>query len=190
MKNLFLLFVILTIVSPVFVFEESQKVVMFWDSLHSFSKNEHSLANWLEGKTASAFINSRGEIEMTLDIGGFPHVLSSPELNLDCDSFDAIKITYMNLLDFAEAEKIKMVVGWLDDASLEYRKIPDTTEGGRFIDHSLEEKGLKTAIFHFKGHKNWKKGIRLVGVDLKFITRADAIEGKLLISSIELIKFY
>lgn len=167
MKNLSLLFVLMILVSYSLSLEEGQKVVMYWDSLHSFSKNEHSLSNWLEGKTANAFINSRGEIEMTLDIPGFPHVLSSPELNLDCDSFDAIKINYVNLLDSPEAEKIKIAVGWVDEASLDkYRKGIYAKYEERFITLPLERNGPPPAIMKFRGHKNWQKGAKIVGLNL------------------------
>jgi len=190
MKNLFLLLIIVALASPGLPFEEGDKVVMYWDSSHSLSKNEHSLANWLEGKTASAFINIRGEIEITLDIAGFPHVLSSPELNLDCESFDAIKITYVNLLDSPEAEKIKIAVGWVDEAGLDkYRKGIYTKYEERFITLPLERNGHPTAILKFKGHEKWQKGAKIVGLNLGFMSELDTAKGKILINSIELVKF-
>lgn len=190
MRNVFLVFVIMAIGSPVFALEESQKVVMYWDSLHSFSKNEHSLANWLEGKTANAFINSKGEIEMTLDIAGFPHVLSSPELDLDCDSFDAIKITYLNLLDYAQGKNVRVQVGWLDEVMInKYRKNVWEQGEERFLIVPLERNASTTVNLQFLRKKNWRKGVKVVGLNLSVIPESDTIEGKLLISAIELVKF-
>lgn len=192
MKNVIFLFIMMILVIHSLPLEKDQKVVMYWDSLRSFTEDEHSLSNWLKGKTANASINSKGEIEMTLDISGFPHVLSSPELNIDCESFDAMRITYINLLDYPQGEKIKIAVGWVDeiltDKYLSNKNI-DIKEEERIVVLPLKSNGLTTAILQFKGHKNWKKGVKIVGLNLGIISDLDTIEGKFLISSIELIKF-
>lgn len=167
------------------------KVVMYWDNIHSFSDNEHSLSRWLEGKTASAIINSAGEIEMSFDISSFPHVLSSPELNIDCGSFDAIRISYSNQLRYSPQENIRIAVAWVDKAtadSLISNKAGISDEQERVTASPLEQGGLTTATLRLKRLETWAKGTKVYGLVLSVLSDFDTIEGKFLIRSIELIE--
>jgi hypothetical protein len=164
---------------------------MYWDNIHSFSDNEHSLSRWLEGKTASAIINSAGEIEIIFDIAGFPHVLSSPELSIDCGNFDAIKITYSNQLKYPTQENIRIAVGLVDRVSADKilaNSSISSDEEERSIVKPLESGGLVTTIIRFEGHKNWNKGTRVFGLIISILSNFDTIEGRFLIRSIELIE--
>jgi len=147
-------------------------------------KNENSL------QTASAIINPAGEVEMIFDIAGFPHVLSSPELNIDCGSFDAIRISYSNQLRCGPQEKIMLAIGWVDKTTADRifsNKAGNLGEEERIITVPLKQGDLTTEIVRLEGKKNWEKGTKVYGLLLSILSNSDAIEGKLLIRSIELI---
>jgi len=196
MKNILVYLSILILmlasnINHLFCSEGNYKVVMYWVSTHSFTENEHSLANWIKGGTANAIINSNGEIEMILDISGFPHVLSSPELNVICESFDAIRITYLNLLECTQEKTPKIAVGWIDEILVDkYSSDREVSldEEIRYTAHPMKSNVLTTETLKFKGHKNWKKNVKVVGFNLAPLIDSDTAEGKLIISSIELIK--
>ena len=113
-------------------------------------------------------------------------------MNVSGESFDAIKITYLNLLEYTQGKEPKIAVGWVDeiltDKYLSDKKV-SLNEGVRYIAHPLKSNVLTTEILHFKGHKNWKKDVNVVGLNLGILINSDTINGKFIISSIELIKY-
>jgi len=175
-----------------FCIENDYKVLMYWDSVHSFTENEHSLANWLTGGTANAAINSNGEIEMKLDISGIPHVLSSPELNILTESFDAVKIVYQSLLEYNKEKNPEIAVILVDEILAEkysFARDSVSSEDINYLSRPMKSNMLTIEIFNFKEHIKWKENIKIKGINIAPRFDSDALEGKLIISSIELVKF-
>jgi len=193
-NNVVYIFIIMTFLNCGFLFciESGYKVVMYWDSVHSFIENEHSLANWLIGGTANAIINSNGEIEMKLDISGIPHVLSSPELDIFTESFDAIKIVYLGLLEYNQEKNPEIAVILVDEILVEkYSLARDSISREDIfkLSHTMNSNMLTIEIFNFKEHMKYKENLRIKGINIVPLFDSDKLEGKLIISSIELIKF-
>ena len=166
------------------------KVVMYWNSTYSFSNDEHSLSKWLEGKTASAFINSAGEIEMSFDISGFPHALTSPILSIDCGSFDALRITYSNQLKYSPQDNVRIAVAWMDEVAAQRsmsNEALSSSDIGRLSASPIESGALVAQVLRFDNNRNWKKGTKVYGIGLSIASNYDTIEGKFIIRSIELI---
>lgn len=173
--------------SPLFATEE---VVWYWDSKHSFIKNEHSLANWLEGKTIGAGIDSNGNLEIEVSYSNFPNVVTSPDLNFLEEGFDEVRITYLNLMEYPPGKKPKGGIGWVDEAMIETmeQEISEGSDEGYFTIFPLKFQGWQAETVKMKGLKYWKENVRVRGLLITPAYGSITTQGKFLISSIELIK--
>ncbi len=193
-KNLFILtiiyFLLIFVSTYLYCKEKDFEIIMYWDNEHSFTKNKHSLANWLEGKTIGANIDSNGNLIIEVSYSNFPNVISSPDLNLLEESFDAVKITYLNLMEYPRGKKPKGAIGWVDEAmgeTIEQEK-PESEEG-YFTTFPLKFYEWAEDIIKLKGLRNWKRGVKVKGILFTPAYNSKSARGKFIISSIELIKF-
>ena len=171
----------------------ADKVVWYWDSKHSFAKNEHSLANWLEGKPIGARIDSSGSLEIEVSNSNFPNVITSPDLNFLGESFNALRIIYLNLMEFCPEEKPKGGIGWVDEGMAEAFEQEESKgkKEGYYITFPLKFGIWQEDIIKLKGLKywNWKKNVRVSRLLFTPAYASTTAQGKFMISSIELIKF-
>lgn len=168
------------------------EVVWYWDNIHSFTENEHSLESWLKGKTAKAFINEKGYIEINVDPLQFPNVLSSPDFRalLLGERFDAIRMLYLNLIEYHKGKAIGMI-GWLDETVVDKeRKIKLKNKAGKFmIEFPLESGSDFTwRLIVLKDHPGWNKEAQTLGLTFVPAYYEREAQGKFLIWRIELIK--
>jgi hypothetical protein len=173
--------------SPLFATEE---VLWHWDSKHSFIKNEHSLANWLEGKTIGAGIDSNGNLEIEVSYSNFPNVVTSPDLNFLEEGFDAVRITYLNLMEYPLGKKPKGGIGWVDEAMIETmeQEISERNDEGYFTTFALKFQEWQIDTIKMRGLKYWKENVKVRGLLITPAYGSITTQGKFLISSIELIK--
>jgi hypothetical protein len=181
---------------PEMVFEPFTKpksIVMFWDSKNSFTKNVHSLAQWLEGRIANAYITKEGYMETNVEPNWYPNVISIRDLaNLvPGQRFDGIRITYQNLLESQEGTE-KGSLGWVDEITWDEKNRKLKKEGsGRLtaIEFPLKNNSkFKTITIKFKHCKDWQEDAQIYG--FTFCPALDRkAEGIFRIARIELVKF-
>ena len=167
-----------------------EKIVWYWNNKHSLSESEHSLANWLEGKTIGARIDSNGNLEIEVSYSNFPNVITSPDLDFLEESFDAVRITYLNLMDYTSEKEPEAGIGWADEAMAEAIEQEDLKEkkDGYFRTFPLKFNEWREETFKMKGLKYWKEEVKIKGLLFTPAYNSITAQGKFLISSIELIK--
>ncbi len=167
------------------------EVVWYWDNTHSFTENEHSLANWLKGKTANAYINENGYLEVNVEPSGFPNTLSSPDLEafIFGKKFDAIRILYLNSIEYPRG-KAKGMIGWLDDTMADNRRQPkDKVKKKGMIEFPLDvSSNFKWKLIILKKHPDWERKAQALGLTFSPAFYNLTARGKFLIWRIELIK--
>jgi hypothetical protein len=170
------------------------KVVMYWDREHSFTENEHSLANWLEGNNYfETTIDQLGNLVINVNPSNFPIVISSPLLYIPAKRFDAIRILYTSLISHPKG-KTNAVIAWISDNMLDNKgHFKNLNKRENSIYFSLQGTiDYKWKIIKLKGHPNWNENTKIIGLNFSLTPeKADRrARGKFLIWRIELIKIH
>jgi len=170
-------------------------VVWYWDGNHSFTENKHSLSNWLNAKTADAYINEKGYIEINIDPLEYPNVISSADLGLLIPGkrFNAIKILYSNLIEYSEWPS-EGAIGWLDETLVDekrhLRHLEEIGKSGEFmLKFPLEySPKFKWALIVLKNNPNWEPKAQTLALTIAPSYDDRFARGKFLIRAIKLIR--
>ncbi len=173
------------------------KVVWYWDREHSFTEDEHSLANWLKGEALNAHIDEDGDIEINIKPKVFPNILSSPDLRqlIPGKRFNAVRILYLNLIDYPKG-RAKGAIGWLDETMVDKKgRLKPKDKLGKKEDYMIEfplETGpnFTWRLIMLKDHPNWKKKTQTLLLNFSPVYDDPSVQGKFLIWAIELIKIH
>jgi len=169
-----------------------ESIVMFWDREYSFKESIHSLANWLKGKTAKAYITKEGYLEIGVEEGWFPNVISIADLdNILADKkFNRMRILYKSSVESLKGS-VKGAIGWVDDTILdkETKKIKNIPKGGTVIEFQLrKDSDFRWKKIKFNNHKNWRENLRILGINFVPSFKDKSAYGKVQIARIELVK--
>jgi hypothetical protein len=173
-------------------FNKSKSIVMYWDSKDSFKDNIYSLANWIKGRTANAYITKEGYMEIKVEPVWFPNVISSPDLEklIPGKRFDGIRIIFQSTIESSKGA-VKGGIGWVDDMIWDKntKMWNKDARAGTVIELPINRHDkFKTMVINFTKHTNWKSNSQIYGftfspaIDLK-------AEGVFRIARIELVKY-
>ena len=173
-------------------FTKSKSIVMFWDSKDSLKKSIYSLANWIKGRTANAYITKEGYIEIKVEPRWFPNVISSPDLEklIPGKRFDGIRIIYQSSVESTKGT-VKGGIGWVDDTIWDknMKMWNKDAKAGTAIELPINRGDkFKTMVINFTKHTNWKSISQIYGFTFSPANNLKA-EGVFRIARIELVKY-
>jgi len=171
---------------------KSKSIVMCWDSKDSFKNNIYSLANWIKGRAANAYITKEGYIEIKVEPGWFPNVISSPDLEnlIPGKQFDGIRIICQSSIESSKGV-VKGRIAWVDNTIWDKNKKRWNKDAkpGAVIELPINRHDIfKTMVINLSKSTDWKSDAQIYSFAFSPANDLKA-KGVFRIARIELVKY-